>query len=311
MAVTESARIGLLERQSYLSKNGNQLTSFMGIESAFVNVKGLRTHYLHAGDSGKPVVLLHGAGMDSAALSWESAIGPLARGHRVVALDLPGYGETDRPNVEFSNTFYTQFAVDFMDQLGLAQVCVVGLSLGGAIALELCLTEPRRVQKLVLVAPFGLQQRIPLHKVSYLLVRMPGLIALTWALLRTSPFLIRWSMRRIVYNATALSDDLVHAILHEARRPGAGRAFQSYLKSCLKWNSINPYLVPRLKEIAIPTLIIHGADDSLVPNKYAQNAHALIPGSQLSVIRPCGHWPPRENSDEFNERLLTFLAVRH
>jgi pimeloyl-ACP methyl ester carboxylesterase len=283
----------------------------MGIESAFVNVKGLRAHYLHAGSSGEPVVLLHGAGMDSAALSWQLIIGPLARRHKVVAPDLPGYGQTERPNVEFSNTYYTQFVIDLMNELGLAEACVVGLSLGGAVALELCLTARQRVQKLVLVGSFGLQSRVPLHKLSYVLVRMPGLMFLMRALLRTRPFLIRWSMRRIVYKATTLTDDLVNAIVHEVRRPEAGRAFESYLKSCLKWNGISPYLVPRLKEIAVPALIIHGAEDTRVPVKIACNAHALIHCSQLSVIPACGHWPPRENPDEFNKRVLGFLAVRH
>jgi pimeloyl-ACP methyl ester carboxylesterase len=283
----------------------------MSIETTFIKVKGVRTRFFHASASGSPVLLLHGGGADSAILSWELAIEPLARHHRVIAPDLPGYGETDCPNVKFSNTYYTEFLIDFMKEVGLTSACVAGLSLGGAIALQLCLSAPQRVEKLVLVSSFGLQPRAPLHKLGYVLVRIPGLTKLTWALLRIGPATIRLSMRNVVHNADALTDDLVNTILLEARKPPVGRAFRSYHKSSVQWKGISTYFMPLLKEIRVPTLIVHGAEDRLVPLTYAEQAHALIPRSELFVMRDCGHWPPRENPAEFNKRLEEFLADRY
>jgi pimeloyl-ACP methyl ester carboxylesterase len=282
----------------------------MSIETTFIRVKGVRTRYFHAGRIGSPVLLLHGGGTDSAILSWGLAIEPIARHHRVIAPDLPGYGETDCPYIKFSNTYYTDFLIELMKELGLTSACVAGLSLGGAIALQLCLSTSQRVERLVLVSSFGLQPRVPLHKLGYALVRVPGLIEVTWALLRIGPSTIRLSMRNVVHNADALTDDLVNTILLEARKPQAGRAFQSYHKSSVQWTGTTTYFLPRLKEISVPTLIVHGAKDRLVPLTYAEQAHALIPRSELFVMRNCGHWPPRENPVEFNKRLKEFLADR-
>lgn len=279
----------------------------MSIKSTFVTVNGVRTRYLHSGTAGSPVLLLHGAGTDSATLSWQLAIEALSSRHRVIAPDLPGYGETDCPDVTFSNSYYVAFATDFLRALDISRANIVGLSLGGAVALELCLSVPRLVEKLVLVSAFGIQSHVPLHKLSYLLVRTPGLTALAWAMLRRGPSVVRSNMRKVVHNPDALSDDLINEILRDARKPTAGRAFHSYQKSSIRWGGVTTYFVPRLHEIAVPTLIVHGADDALVPVACAQQAHALIAGSQLHVMAGCGHWPQRENAADFNQCVRTFL----
>ena len=98
----------------------------MSTETTFIKVKGVRTRYFHASKSGSPVLLLHGGGADSAILSWGLTIEPLARYHRVIAPDLPGYGETDCPNVKFSNMYYTEFLIELMKELELTNACVGG-----------------------------------------------------------------------------------------------------------------------------------------------------------------------------------------
>jgi esterase/lipase len=104
-------------------------TQTVTISDQWLTINGLRIHYFTAGEAGSPVVLLHGAGVDSAKLSWELALGPLAQEHRVFAPDLPGYGQSDKPDVTYNTDFYLDFLAHFLDALQLPQVALVGLSM--------------------------------------------------------------------------------------------------------------------------------------------------------------------------------------
>src|SRR5512140_2516120 len=122
----------------------------MNIVSCFLTIQGIRVHYLCAGDGGTTVILLHGGGVDCAALSWGGFLPELAENYRVIAPDLPGYGETDRPDVPYSMNYYIQFLAGFLDQLGTPCATLAGISMGGGIALGFALSNPARVEKLVL-----------------------------------------------------------------------------------------------------------------------------------------------------------------
>ncbi len=132
------------------------------VEDVWVEVGGLRTHCLVAGEpDAPPVLLLHGGGYDSAALSYGRSIGPLSRRHRVFAPDWPGYGRSDKPKVRYSTEYYVGFLGRLMDVLGLERVSLVGISMGGAIALGFRLRSPDRVERLVLVDSHGLGGEVP------------------------------------------------------------------------------------------------------------------------------------------------------
>ena len=101
----------------------------------WAEVDGLRTHYLKAGEGNAPVLLLHGGGYDSASLSYKHAIGSISRHHQVFAPDWPGYGQSDKPEIEYSTEYYVGFLGRLMDVLGLKKANLVGISMGGAISL--------------------------------------------------------------------------------------------------------------------------------------------------------------------------------
>ena len=126
------------------------------IEDGWVEVDGLRVHCLKAGEGDVPVLLLHGGGYDSASLSYKHGIGPISEHHRVFAPDWPGYGESDKPEMQYSTEYYVDFLGRLMDALGLETASLVGISMGGAIALGFSLRSPQRVDKLVLVDSYGL-----------------------------------------------------------------------------------------------------------------------------------------------------------
>jgi pimeloyl-ACP methyl ester carboxylesterase len=279
----------------------------MPVSHHFIEVAGIRTHYLRAGEAGPPLFLLHGGGTDSAALSWGHIIEPLAKHFRIFAPDWPGYGESERPAIRYTMDFYIRFLGELMTALDIPAANLAGVSMGGGIALGFALRSPERVHKLVLVDSYGLQPAAPSHKLSYFFIRLPWVNELTWAVIKQSRELARLSLQNIFYRPQAVSDELVDEVFAELRKPRAGRAFISFQKDEITWRGLRTVYMDRLHELRVPTLIIHGANDRLVPLQYAQEAHRRIHGSRLYIIPECGHWPQREKPEEFNRVLLDFL----
>ncbi len=280
------------------------------LPAIWLDIDGMRIHCLTAGESGSPVMLLHGAGVDSASFSWGEVIGPLAAHHRIFAPDLPGYGQSSKPDIQYTIEFYVSFVEHVLDVLHLEKVSLVGLSLGGAIALALTLRAPGRVEKLVLVDPYGIQDKVVAHMLSYLYVHLPFLDEVSWWLIGRSRSLVRWSLLDgLIYNPAHLSDELVDRVYQAAREPGAGKAYISFQRSEVRWSGLRSNFTSRLHEITISTLLVYGAEDRAVPLAYVQRAHALIRNSELSIMQECRHWPQGEQPEEFTRVVGSFLDV--
>jgi pimeloyl-ACP methyl ester carboxylesterase len=167
--------------------------------SEWIEVGGLRIHCLMAGQTGSTVLLLHGGGYDSASLSYGPSIGPISRSHRVFVPDWPGYGESDKPDLDYTTEYYVTFLGRLMDALGLEKATLVGISMGGAISLGFSLRSPERVQKLVLVDSHGLGKEVPGRVASYAMVRSP-LNRLVWAAMGRSRRMVKWSLRTVFHD---------------------------------------------------------------------------------------------------------------
>lgn len=280
----------------------------MEIQSQFINVNGIRTHLLRAGETGSPVLLLHGAGTDSASLSWREVILPLAEsGHRVIAPDLPGYGDSDRPDIAYNTDYFIDFVGKLLETLGCESTSLMGLSMGGAIALGTTLRFPKRVQRLVLVGSYGIQRKVAAHFVSWLMVKIPGIMESTWRMVRGSRSMAEWSMKNVFHDPKAVPTALMDEVYAEAQKPFAGRSFTRHQRSEMFWNGLRTVYLDRLAEIKIPTLLVHGQYDAGVPLACAQEAQRLIPGAQLHVVASAGHWTQREKPEEFQQTVLPFL----
>ncbi len=280
----------------------------MEIKESFITVQGIKTHYYEAGSKGSIVVLLHGGGIDSARLSWAGIIETLAAsGHRVVAPDLPGYGESARPAESGTVPYYLEYLSHFLDALNLDKLTLVGISMGGAISLGTCLQDPARIQRLVLVDSYGIQRKAPFHLLSWVMVKIPGILESTWPMVRMNRSMARWSMSNVFHDLNLISDDLMDAILLEARRPEAGKAFTRMQRDEILLSGVKTNYLDRLKEIGVPTLLVHGEFDTAVPLSCAEEAHQRIVGSRLEIIPGAGHWPQREKPEEFNKVVIGFL----
>ena len=274
----------------------------------WLEVDGLRIHCIVAGESGSPVMLLHGGGLDSALLSWGQVIGPLSEHHHVFAPDLPGYGQSDRPAIQYTMDFYITFLTHLLDELHLERISLVGLSMGGGIALGFALRFPDRVEKLVLVAPYGILDKVSAHKWGYLLVHIPYLDELSYWLVGRSRGLVRWTLLSgLIYNPQRLTPEILDEVYHVARERGAGKAFISFQRDEVFWNGLRSNFIDRLHEITAPTLLIRGSEDPAVPLYQIQRAHELIKGSELYIMQECRHWAPGEKPEEFSRVVLNFL----
>jgi pimeloyl-ACP methyl ester carboxylesterase len=281
----------------------------LAISERYLDAAGLRVHCLEAGDAGSPIILLHGGGLDSAGLSWRYAVGPLAEGHRVFAPDLPGYGQSAKPDVEYSFDFYVGFVGQLLDTLGLDQASLVGLSLGGGAALGFALRSPERVSRLALVDSYGLGGEAPFGALTYLMAHAPLVVETTWALTAHSRWLVEASLRSNIFgDPEAVTAELVDEVSALAAEPGAGRAFSSFQRSEAGFHGLRTDFSERLGELTAPTLVIHGEADRLVPVAWARRAHERIVGSQLAILPGCGHWPPREQPEEFARAVVDFLS---
>ena len=280
----------------------------MNIRGEWIEVEELRIHYLVAGRTDAPILLLHGGGYDSALLSYRQSIGPVSQHHRVFAPDWPGYGESDKPKMRYSTEYYMDFLGQLLDALGLEKASLIGISMGGAISLGFSLRWPQRVEKLVLVDSHGLGREVPGRAISYLIVRLPFLNNLVWAVLGRSRRMIRWSLQSLFYDPHVVSGGLVDEVFRMANKPGVGQAWRSWQRNEVGLSGFRTNFVDKLHTLAVPTLILHGAEDRYVPVSWARRAHTLIKDSELSIFPQCGHWLTREKPTEFNRVVLGFLA---
>lgn len=282
-----------------------------------VIVDGPRIHYLEAGDPDDPtVVLLHGGIIDAAHVSWGAVIEPLAEDCHVVAPDLLGYGESvtagngleanerersdtrvgesDLPPGPHPVSRHVDAVEGFLDELPLDDPTVVGLSLGGAVGLGLALRRPELVDDLLLIDSYGLGRELPNGLLSYALARVQLFNKIAIALFRRSRRFTKASLDGIVADLDALPEDAVDAVYEEVQRPTAGAAFRRFREAEVTRQGYRTVFVDDLPDLEVPTRLLHGREDEVVPLSWAERAADRIPESELVGLEKCAHWPPRE-----------------
>ena len=277
-------------------------------EDNWIEIDGVQVRYLSGGEGPSTLVLIHGGGADSASLSWGQGIDELSSSCRVIAPDLPGFGESDKPEIDYTLDYYTRFVERFTQELNLKSFSLGGLSMGGQISLNFTLQFPFAVRKLVLVGSAGLGTKLRWQVLGRLGGEFPALQESVRKTAVRSPETIRRSLQLFLHNPELVTDDLVNEISRALAVPGAGRAWRSYLAHEMDYWGFRHVFLGRLAEITLPTLILHGANDQFIPLKWAKKAHQLLPNSKLHVFPECGHWLPREKTTEFTARVLEFLA---
>jgi pimeloyl-ACP methyl ester carboxylesterase len=288
------------------------------VHSGVFDLGSLRVHHMHGG-RGSPVLFIHGLG-SSGYMEWRSNLEPTAARHRVFAPDLPGYGRTEKPRARYSVPYFARFIERYMADRGLRSAAVVGASLGGRIALEVALEQPRLVRKLVLVNTLGLgRPKVRMAQAAYGLVTIPRVGEAVMGFARDA---LHWAPRNMIRRVAARyaggSSDLEAALddgyLDDLREMYATDEFRNAYLSTVR-SLIGPGAIfgghhdvtARLNELKIPVQLIWGTNDPLFPLAHAARAHTLIERSRLAVIEGAGHTPQAERPEEFNRVLNRFL----
>jgi len=275
---------------------------------------GVGIHYLRAEpderDDGPPVVLLHGGIVDSARLSWGGVVEPLAAelGRAVLAPDLAGYGDSDRPVAAYSTAYHVESMRSFLDALDVSRVDLCGLSLGGGVALGLAFADDR-VERLVAVDSYGLGTDLPNGALTWAVSRVPTLNRLSFALLRRSRRLQRAGLGNLAADPASLPDEVYPLFADLLEREDPGHAFRQWRAAEVTRQGYATSYVPLLPDLQQPTLFLHGVEDEVFPARWSREAADLASEAEYAGLENCGHWPPRERPVEFVERVAGFLGA--
>jgi pimeloyl-ACP methyl ester carboxylesterase len=254
----------------------------------------------------QPLVFVHG--LSGSWPNWLEQLPVFAATHRVIALDLPGFGYSPMPPWEISIAGYARMLEQLFDQLGLAAAAVVGNSMGGFIAAELAIAYPPRVERLVLVSAAGLSTHNHRGSVTALPVmralERSLLAAAAWTASKSDTVARRARLRDaalgvVVRHPSRLDSALAAEQIRGAGKPGFMQGFEAVLHYDIR---------ERLQEIACPTLIVWGDRDRLISVSDADVFAELIPKSRKVVFGDTGHMSMLERPDAFNALLEEFLA---
>ena len=282
--------------------------AWMGIDWPAITfhreVLGRRMRYIDTGGGDKPaIVFVHGLG--GLWQNWLLNIPPFMESHRVVAMDLPGFGGSEMPAESISIQGYARAVDALLDDIGVDAATIVGNSMGGFIGAELALSFATRVERLVLVSAAGLsieyQRREPLLSIARLTAPLN-----TWVfsqrrdLFVRRPRLRRAALQSVVRYPEKLTAELTYEQLAGTGKPGFVAALDALMSYSFR---------ERLEQIEVPVLIVWGENDMLVPIGDAGRFERLIgENARKEIFEDTGHAPMLERPTRFNELLAGFLA---
>ncbi|MDF5751651.1 alpha/beta fold hydrolase [Spongiactinospora sp. TRM90649] len=262
-----------------------------------------------AGDR-PPVLLLHGAMLDTAPLIWRHLMPELARERRVVAIDMPRHGGS-RPWQGTLDQPAMAAAVDgVLDHLEIGRATLAGLSMGGGVAIGYALSRPERVAALVAISPGGLDRTRPPHFLTWLGLRSDRLLRYATRWVASPSYLRRTMERQFAAGADTPDFEEVMALIEaEARlRLAHGeRALDDWqITAYGPWRMRLNHL-PHVHRLGVPSLWVHGVLDKAVRERSVRQAAASAPRATFVSIDRAGHLAPLERPDEVNAAVLSFL----
>jgi pimeloyl-ACP methyl ester carboxylesterase len=282
----------------------------MKIKEDILKIDGISTRYLTSGQ-GAPLVFLHGIGESS--FDWRWLMPDLLGERCIYALDMPYSSGINQPREEYSQEFLAEFVFRFLSELNIDKPVVVGHSLGGIVAITMALKDPELLKDLVLVCSAGLgtelnpllsMQTLPGYSDFLSLIsRTPmGALHRVWArslVLYTYPYLVPPEWTHEQYRLT-LTPHFMDALL------GA-------LRNHVNIKGQQTILIDHLSKIKMPTLIIWGGNDRVIPLSHAKEAMKHLPNARLEVISDCGHMPhverPSATAAVLNQFLIENIGI--
>jgi len=263
------------------------------LQYLFTEVGGLRVRYADRGFGDSVVLLLHGFGGDLD--NWMFNLDSLAEKHRVLALDLPGHGQSVKTNVDPSLSGMATFVRKFLDVLSVSSVHVVGHSMGGAIAMQLASDSPETVKSLGLICSAGLGPDI---NSDYL----RGFVE------AQSQQELKLVLQQLFADESLVNLQLVNDLLNYKRIDGVEATLNALSETLISAGE-HTFLTDNIVASGIPVLVIWGKQDRIIPVSHAQN-YSAAGGScvEVEIFDSAGHMVQMEKAQDVNRSLLNFLA---
>jgi len=269
--------------------------------SHFIDVDGVKIHYQEKG-TGTPLVLLHG--YTSSTYSWKDVFEPLSKSFHVIAVDLKGFGLSEKPDGDYSRRAQATLVAHLLAQLNIDKAWLCGNSMGGEVALNVAVANPQRVAGLILIDSAGVE--VPGRgslTPSYLLIPVVGRVLTALAL--RSDKLVREGLEKSFYDRSKVTNDRVAAYYLPLKTRGG------QLAALRARTQAGQFPVePEVGKINVETLILWGAQDALIPVTAGHKLNALIKGSKLVTIENCGHLPQEEMPARVVAEITQFISGR-
>ena len=273
----------------------------------FVTIHGHRRAFVKAG-KGPALLLLHGVGCDHT--SWDEVIEPLSRRFTVIAPDLLGHGQSDKPRADYTLGGFANGMRDLLTILGIDKVTVIGHSFGGGVAMQFAYQFPERTERLMLVASGGLGPEV---SPGIRMISTPGFEQLMGVLtlpgLRHAGVLGLRALAATPWKATRDLDE-VATIFDSFKDKQARQAVRHVVRAVVDWQGQIVTMADRayLTE-AMPMRVVWGRDDKVIPVRHASNAAALAPRSRVEVVPDAGHFPHKDDPERFVAIVTEFVRT--
>lgn len=272
--------------------------------SQFIAVQGMQVHYRDEGKPGDPlpIVLIHGTG--SSLHTWEPMVAALKHDHRVITLDIPAFGLTGpNPKRDYSSEFYTSFMREFLEAVGVDSCIIGGNSLGGSIAWNYALSYPSTVQKLILIDAGGYPSEAKSMPIAFRIARTPVLKHLLKYLGARS--LAVKSVENVYADPAKVRPEVVDRYYNMYLREGNRQALLDRMAT-----SFYPDTYLKINTLQMPTLILWGEEDRLIPVENAYRFQKDLPNDTLVILKGLGHVPMEEDPQTTTEVVRAFLQRR-
>lgn len=264
-------------------------------KASFAQVAGARVRYTDTG-KGPAVVLIHG--FASSLETWDTVAPLLVKTHRVVSLDLKGFGWTDRAEGDYSPAAQAKIVLQIMDKLGIDKAAIVGHSWGSSVSLALALKAPERVTRLALYDAWVYEEQLPS---TFLIARAPVLGEVLFTLFYDQRPDERLALA--FYNKDFLTEKLAEDVEKSLERPGTNAAALAAVRGQRFTEQQAQY-----RTIDKQVLLLWGRDDVVTTLPFGERLSRELPHARLVVYPRCGHFPMFEARNESNAELIKFLA---
>jgi pimeloyl-ACP methyl ester carboxylesterase len=264
--------------------------------------------YMDEGSGNQTILFLHG--LANYAPVWKYQMAELSTTNRCIALDLPGNGYSSRGDFPYSMFFYAECVARFIENLKLQNVVLTGHSMGGQIAIIIALRYPHLIEKLVLIAPAGLEYFAP-HEI----LLMKGMMQMG-NLFYADEMHLESAIKQSFFSQQNESANIINE-LKTFMHAHTLKEWRNMSIESIK-GMLNEQVQTYLKNISVPTLIIFGSNDALIPNNMihlgetpegvAKKGATLIPQAHYYMIPQAGHFVHMEKASEVNRHIITFLA---